>query len=219
MFPAFLILVCSFNNLFAQVKMNAGKIKFESTYPERKEENSSRAAAFLSPEEKTIYFKNGNTRTEIQTPLGRMISIYLAKTGETLTYSDKSNQTFAMKTTKADIDNLKTEMGVRKPNVRLTNETKKIAGINCMKAVVTYANQQPYDVWYTTELDAHNSSDTGIDGVEGFLMEFTTNGKKGVTHTVCTSVEKMEVQDAMFMLPPGYTTKTVNEIRNSTEMH
>ncbi len=205
-------LIFSNEVLLAQNKITEGKIKFAITFPKSKPGDKYLA---MMPKEKIIYFKGGNSRTESSTPMGNVISLHFSKSGENYTCVDRNGTKTAMKTTDQDMKEFKGRLGMEKPLVKLTTETKKIAGINCKKTIVTYNNKdgkKVLDVWYTNEIVAPNSNDNFIEGIPGFMMEYTAVDKDETMLITCASVERIKVSDDLFKIPEGYTVKTMKEI-------
>jgi hypothetical protein len=73
------IILSAFNcSVNAQSNIKEGKIKYEMSYPDSGELASILA---MMAGEMIIYFKNGNTRTEMDMKMGKMVLIRDAKTG------------------------------------------------------------------------------------------------------------------------------------------
>jgi GLPGLI family protein len=107
-----------------------------------------------------------------------------------------------------------------KAKVNVTSETKKIAGFNCKKAIVTYQdpNQDNKEVsmtlWFTEELEADKGYMTGpMSKIKGAVLEYSID--QGVMSMVlsATSVTKEAVADQLFVAPPEYKQMTQEELQ------
>ena len=147
--------------------------------------------------------------------MGSTVTIADDAKKESTVCMDMMDRKTAMKYTAEDAEKDKADRG--EYDVKITDVTKKIAGYNCKKAVVTFkSNNSTADVWFTNELAAMNSSRNTYKGIDGFMMEFTTE-QKGMNGSIkmkmtCTKVEKIPVSDDMFKIPDGYTVMTRDEM-------
>ena len=213
----FIFLFSSFHS-DAQKKISEGKATFNISFPET---DLDQETLSMMPTETVIYFKNKMSRSEVKMAMGTTIGITNGEKGETTTLMDMMGQKIAMKLTKAEVEKERAKAGLEKPVVKLADDTKKIAGFNCKKAIVTIKDKEGKDItiniWYTKEITAPNSIRTGssFDGVDGFLMEFETAMDQFTMKLTCKSVEETKVDDAMFTIPDGYTMTTMEELRNS----
>jgi GLPGLI family protein len=198
----------------AQDKLKEGKATFEISYPDAEEMNDQMLA--MMPKESVTYFKGSKRRAEVQTSFSNMVMIEDPDKKESYMCIDAMGKKTAVKSTEADMEKTKAEMG--EYDVKLSDETKKIAGYTCKKAVVTMKkDDNTFDVWYTPDLPYDNASRHGWKGVEGFPLEFTLEqkamGGNVKTKLICTSVKKAEVSDDMFKVPEGYTVMTREEAK------
>lgn len=200
-------------NSFAQnqKQLNSGKIIFDITYPESTLDEKTMASL---PTESTMLFKNDKAKVEVKMQMGQTTIISDNKTGDGTMLMDMMGKKWAIKMNKGDIQKQKEQLG--KPKVEITNETKKIAGYTCKKAVISMKmkdGEKKFDAWFTDALKARNSFSTQIDGLDGFLMEFD-NTQNGIDMKMTArSVEAIEVADAEFIIPQGYEVKTIEELR------
>ena len=154
----------------------------------------------------TIYFKNGNTRTETKSEMGTMIIFQNTNSDESVTCADMMGNKIAMKTSKASIEKMRSMFPIGLPDIKYGNETKMIAGVRCKKANVTYkdTNCPPMDVWYTKEIDLANLYQSNIEGIDGFLMEYTALKDGIIIGSKITSFEQVSIPDSLFNIPEGY---------------
>ncbi|MGB4775401.1 MAG: GLPGLI family protein [Daejeonella sp.] len=90
---------------------------------------------------------------------------------------------------------LENKLGSKSAEVKNTDETKKIAGFNCKKAIII-ANNVENVIWYTTELPFNASpvpalwTEGVVLGVENKRMKYYAN-----------AIEYVKVKDSEFILP------------------
>ena len=199
-------------NAYSQEKLKEGKITFDIEINNAEEMNDQMLA--MMPKDMTVYFKEGKSRGEMDMMGGKIISITDSKEGETITLMDLMGKKQAIKTTTADAEKEKAKMG--EYDVKITEETKEIAGYNCKKAIITYKNktEQSNDViiWYTNELEASNSEKYAWKGIDGYMMEFSVDQRGMGMKFTCSEVKKQAVSDDMFKIPEGYTVLTQDEV-------
>ena len=208
---ATIVLIVNIEPASAQEKLKEGKITFEITMTNAEEMNDQMLA--MMPKEMVVYFKNGKSRGEMDMMGGKAISITDSKAGETVTCMDIMGKKQAVKTTKEDAQKENEKMG--EYDVKITDETKELAGYKCKKAIITFKDKSdtaPVEVWFTNELEASNSEKYSWKGIDGFMMEFSIDQKGMGMKFTCTEVKKQEVKDDMFVIPDGYTIMTQEEM-------
>ena len=216
-------LFCLTHAANAQKKLKEGKAIFSITYPESELDEQTLA---MMPSETVIYFKDKHSRTEMKIAMGTTVSISDAKTGEMTTLIDMMGNKIAMKITKEDLEKEIKKNGNQKPDIKITDETKKIAGYNCKKlqAIVKdeNSNEIKMDVWFTDEIEAPNSMRGGemfTDKIDGFMMEFETKMNTLSMKMTCRLAEAATLPDSMFTIPEGYTLTTMEEMKNLGGVH
>ena len=203
-----------FNGLHAsaQEKLKEGKITFEITINNAEEMNDQMLA--MMPKEMVVYFKEGKSRSEMDMMGGKVISLTDNKTGETISCMDMMGKKQAIKTTKEDGEKEKAKRG--EYEVKITDETRDIAGYKCKKAIITYKDKPEkegtVEVWFTDELEATNSAKYSWKGIDGYMMEYSFDQKGMAMKFTCTEVKKQDVSDDMFKMPEGYTVMTQEEM-------
>jgi GLPGLI family protein len=102
--------------------------------------------------------------------------------------------------------------------VKLTSDTKTIAGYNCKRAIVTVKSdqtgEQTMDVYFTDEIDVSKFYFGNVfPKVGGLPLEFST--KKGNTSlkTTAKSVKKEYIDETEFSIPADYKIVTTEELR------
>ncbi len=191
-------------------KISEGKIIYDITYPGTELDQNTMA---MMPSDATFYVKKDMSRMEMKMGAGSVISISNAKDGNTTTLMDMMGSKMALKTTKDDVKKAKEKAG--KPEVKITDETKDIAGYKCTKAIVTMTGKekQTFNVWFTKDIEAKNSTSHQIEGIDGFMMEFEFQ-QQGITMKMSVrSVESQKVDDAMFKIPDGYKEMSMDDLK------
>lgn len=211
---AFLTFSCIFQvqQVIGQEKLKEGKITFEITLNNAEEMNDQMLA--MMPKEMVVYFKDGKSRGEMDMMGGKIVSITDSKAGETITCMDIMGKKTAVKTTKEDAQKDKKDVG--EYDVKITDETKDIAGYKCKKAIITFKDKEEKgstsEIWYTNELAASNSEKYSWKGIDGFMMEFAVDQKGMGMKFSCTEVKKQVVNEDLFKIPEGYTVMTQEEL-------
>lgn len=201
----------------AQKKLSQGKVTFDITYPETELDEKTLA---MMPTESVIFFKNQMSRTEMNTGMGATVVIADGKTGLTTMLMDMMGSKIAMKTTKEDIEKEKKKSGT--PKVKITGETKTIAGYLCKKAEITLKLKDSSEVvmnaYFTKDIQAVNSMRTSMnesfEGIDGFMMEYQTQMDVLNMKMKCRTVEEINVSDSLFAIPSGYTVTTMEDLIN-----
>jgi hypothetical protein len=214
LFAVAAVLIVSAKAVKAQEKLKEGKVTMEISYPDAEEMNDQMLA--MMPKESITYFKDGKTRTEIVTGYGTTILLYDPDKKESYMCMDIMGRKSAIKSTEEDMEKQKAEMG--EYDVKLSDDTKKIAGYTCKKAIITYKKDgTSTDVWYTDALPHNPNSKYSWKGVDGypleFMMEQKTQGGNIKMKLTCTKVEKTTVSDDKFKVPDGFTVMTKEEMQ------
>lgn len=193
----------------AQVKISEGVAVFSLEFPSEGIEEQYRA---MLPTESKIYFKGDKSRTEMEMSIMTMVSITDAKTKTFILLMDMMGKKTAVKT-----DLSKSNDDDNDYKIKVTDETKTIAGFKCYKAIVTDDEDSKFDVWFTKEVQGSTSDNMRFKGIEGFLMSYETTvpNMEGNMKMECKSVKAEKVSDDKFTIPEGYELKTQEELRQS----
>lgn len=182
-----------------------GVITYSMSYEELPEELQSSAS--MLPKEMTMYLKPGMSRIE-QNGLGKIVFLMKKKQNEFYMLMDMMGEKTAYKGT---MDDLKDTTAERVPVVKETEETKVIAGYTCKKAIVTYPNEDPSDVWYTDSIPGGMTRDMSF--IKGFPMEYTKKQRGMSILMTVTSLKKEKLSGKLFELPSGYTVKPYSDFK------
>ena len=199
----------------------------------------------------TIYLKGDMTKVESTTDFGNNIVISDRKNKKTTTLIEAMGRKTGFYSTDEDDAAMRSRMdSVRnarrdslaalgipigqpaKPEIEYVNESKKIAGINCKKAIVRSKDQRGQVnetvVWYAPDFKMATGTTmgggrgmmamagvNGLDQLEGFPMEYEIIRNNGMRiHMQVTKVQlDANVDDKVFEIPKGYDIKPMSEMQ------
>ncbi len=210
-----LALCVSFSvNAQKKEKTFAGTIKYAITYEDLDPQYKSQV-----PTEMIMYIKDGKIRTDQVTPMYTMGAISL-EDGSAIILMDITmmGQKVAFEQTKEDIEKAKAEAKEagaeeKEPVIKVTDETKTIAGYKCTKIEVTYEGEEPMEVFVTEEIPmpASFAENSQIKGVKGVPMEYSVS-QNGISMTMTVKeVKKGGVNNSMFVISDDYTKMSAEE--------
>lgn len=215
----FLVLSALSTLLFAfkqGAKLTEGVVEFDIAFmdltPEMKQ------AEAMLPKTLTMYFKGQNMRGEMPTAMGNTITIANEKKKEFYVLMDMMGQKTAIKQTEADIKKQQQEQDVKDVKISYPNETKTIAGYTCKKAIITFTmkgDKETVECYYTEDLPVvgNKNASPGFDQIKGFMMEYNINMSGIKMKMTAKKVRPEKVDDNKFVLPEGYTIKTMEELK------
>ena len=199
-------------NLFAQ--SFEGKIVFEMSFPDFKDPQM----AALLPKEAVAYFKNNQSRMEMNMMMGMKnatISDGLKKTSITL--MDLMGQKYAVENNASNDAEQKKAMESTK--VSITADKKMIAGYLCTKALIEIPNPEKakelikMDVWFTKDLSINKNYMNGpIEKVDGSVLEFSLNQSGMKINLSAKEILKQPVSDDLFLIPSVYKRMSSAEL-------
>jgi hypothetical protein len=208
----------------------------------------------------TVFYKGDMTKMASTSDFGNNIVITDRKSGRTTTLIEAMGRKTGFYSTPEDEaamrgrgDSLREarrdslqKLGIpvaapRKPEVELTNETKKIAGYTCKKAIVKTGGGQGgqrsqssvMEVWYTPDFKLAGGFNvpglgggpgrgmmgggmSGLEQIEGFPMEVSMERSNGMKmHMVVSKVQvDADISDKEFEIPKGFDVKPMSEMMN-----
>jgi len=202
-------LLVSFSvNAQKKVKPFAGIIRYEVSV----EGDFDAQTKAQLPTEAVVYVKDGKFRTDQVSPMYTIGQVVL-EDGSAIILIEAMGQKMASKQSKEELEKAKAEakesgaISDKEPVVKITDETKTIAGYKCKKAEITDENGETMEVFFTDEIVLPESytENSPIKGINGMLMEYTTTAN-GMTSTMkAKEVKKGGVNASMFMITDDYT--------------
>jgi len=208
------ILTILAGSTFAGPKPFEGVITYKITYPNTKI-NESQMAMF--PKILTITIKGDRAKSEIVTPMGPQIEITNYRDKTKVGLVNFMGQKYAVPETTDEILSEMKDDPV--PEVRLTADTKTIAGYMCKKAVVTVNDKgktTTYEVWYNEDFGASNPNfnNSLYKDINGVLLEFSMITPQFTMLFTAISVEKQTIPNKEFDIPADYTVTTKEELQS-----
>lgn len=201
--------------LLAQKKGKAftGTIEYELKY-----EGMDPAQEAQMPKAITTIIKENKSKTVLDAGMYAMNTITDGDNETLLIYLDIMGQKMAYRQTKAEID--KAQEGAIKPTVKLTDETKQIAGYTAKKAEVTIIDEETLEenvtiIWYTDEIEISPKANFANqhDGIDGFPLETISKGNDVTQIMTAISVKKGKVKATEFLLPSDAKELTLDEFK------
>ena len=207
-----IILLATAGMLNAQSRISEGRLTVSITYPDTISTQGTRVKP-MPPQEAVIYFKNGKTRTETKSGTAMRIILSDTATGDVYSCIESRGRKIALKITRESLNHAKGRITSGIPEIVISGETKLIAGVMCRRATIIYKEKvPPYDVWYTMEVGAPNSTESRVEGLDGYIMESKTPVKGVTVMSTCTRLEKIAVPDSLFRIPEGYQVTDMEEL-------
>ena len=126
-------------------------------------------------------------------------------------------QKFVIKSTAAQITEMRNKEG-ENTGVKITNETKTIAGYVCKKAIVTMKSKDggetTIDVYFTDDIDVsrYKFSNT-FPEINGLPLEFTMKTGPMSFNMVARSIKKENIPASEFVIAADYKPVTTEELR------
>jgi GLPGLI family protein len=186
-----------------------------------------------------MYFKNGMTKVETDMGMGLNQVIIDSKEKKTTTLFEAMGRKMGFYTTEGDMQRMMAgadsgrQQRVQQPFapevfVEYLSETKKIAGMECKKALLRYKDRKgeevQQEVWYSPEFilgegfkirDVMRMANVpGLEKIKGFPMEFQLTRQNGAkVHYQVSKVElNAKVDDKVFLIPKDYDVKPMSEM-------
>jgi len=204
-----LVLLGSSLPAMAQKRFTEGTISYDIVI--NTGANKPQAADLLNGATSTVYVKGLRSRTEMVSSLGTQATIVDGVKNSVTIIKEYGDQKYIINLTPANWK----EANQKFENVSFTysNDTKKILGYTCKKAVGKLADGTTFTVWYTPELVPENKDFQYVNqSLPGLAMEYESNlGSLKVTYTV-SNISFNPVPAAKFDIPrSGYRVMTYEE--------
>jgi GLPGLI family protein len=170
----------------------------------------------LDGHSKTIYLKGNMSRVEMVSALLSSSTIHDSKTGSSVVLKEVSGQKLLIRMTP---DNF-AEINKRYDGISFTNtdDTKAIAGYNCVKAVARLPDGTTFTVYYTPDIVPENKEyDYQFKNLNGLPLEYElVQGKLTIRYTV-SKINMNPVPASKFDIPKtGYRELTYEESKKMT---
>lgn len=168
----------------------------------------------MLPKENVLKVKGNKSRVEIPSMGGEQIVIMDSDKKEGVMLMNLMGQKIAMKMGPEDFKATEEAAKEDKSKTEITNETKKIAGYKCTKAIVTDEEGEEVEIWFTKEIPTVASENNKLKGsIDGFPMQYSME-RQGMSMIVTvTKVDKGTISDTEFETPEGYQEMSQEDLK------
>lgn len=171
--------------------------------------------ASMLPSEATGTVKGHMYKFEQQQPMGgKQITIVDNEDGSGVMLMDMMGKKQAVV---MDAQPESEESNQPQPEFEYMDETKKIAGYDCKKAIMTVAAGEQkitMEIFYTEEISG-NTGLSQFEGLKGFPLQYSTDMGQFTMVLTADKVEEKKVSDDAFSIPEGYEHVSVEELQRS----
>ncbi|MEO5572622.1 MAG: DUF4412 domain-containing protein [Bacteroidia bacterium] len=191
-------------------KVDEGKVLFEISYPDADIPDEQMA---MMPTEMATYFKGAQSRTEMKMGMGmNQVFLFDGKNKVMTMLVDMMGTKSAIKMTEEDLKQQKEKKGKDDSQVKITDETKDIAGYKCKKAIVT-GKDGSFDLYFTDQI-SYKKGDWASEykGIDGFPLQYKITQGSLIMQMTAKNVSKEKVDDALFTAPADYKPMTQEEM-------
>lgn len=210
--------------LLSAYQADAGKKKFftgKITYSiDIQMDNLPEEARAMLPTTMVMYVGEHHIKTVLFTQMGKQISILDLKNKTKTTLLDMMGKKMAIITS---TDEIRKELE-QAPDytVEKTDETREIAGLECIKILVKESDDQGNEEvvstgWFTDAYHVNpemNFDDPFYKDVEGLLLEFGIEARGGMhMQFSAKEIEEKKIKEKEFEVPDDYEIKTADEVK------
>ncbi len=159
----------------------------------------------------TVFIKGSQSRTDLKSAIGNSSTIYDSKAGNGVVLREFGAQKLMIRLNRQNwTDKNKKYDGI---SYEQTNETKKIAGFNCVKAIARLTDGTTFSVYYTADLVLENKEyDAQFKNLPGVPLEFESIVGSMRVNYAASKVSFDPVPIKQFEIPKsGYREMTYDE--------
>jgi GLPGLI family protein len=191
--------------LFAQARVVAECTVQYAIQVNNENSTDKETVNLLKATTKTVYIKANDSRVDLISPTFQQSVIFDKNTGEAVILRELGANKFM---TKLDAKAWEAQNAkFADMEVNLINETKKILGYDCKKAVLQLKNGTSFTVYYATAIiPSVKDFEYQFKNIPGFVLEYEAQEGKGekITYTA-TKINLNPVQASRFDIPiSGY---------------
>ena len=191
-------------HLSASAQDFEGKIAYSISYGDLPEE--MKAYESMLPKEMNFSVKGDKSKMTQPSAMGsETIVITDNSANKSTVLIDAMGNKIAVST---DLD----ERFSNKPKVEYVAGTKKIAGYDCKKAILTDENGIKTTLWYTPDVPALDIN-LGLSEIDGLPLEFESEQNGINAKIVAKSVSEEKINDSEFVIPAGYKEMSAEEFQ------
>lgn len=197
--------------IFTTDKVAEGMIEYDITYPGAQQDD---LMAGLMPSEMKLHFKDNKTYGELSAGMGMFCTALVSNPDKKLlTQTVKvMNKKFMHTADNKAVDQLIDEQP--KMKIDFVNETKKIAGYTCKKAIITMADtKEKFEVFYTRDIKIKNPNwFLPFREIDGVLMEYKLKRYNVEMKFTAKTVSNVSIDDKIFEPPTDYKSISQKEM-------
>ena len=204
----FLLALISTSALLAQRKITEATIRYAIAVQSA---SDSSYGNLLQGASHVCYLKGPNSRTDLETTLGKQSTIIQGKTGSVTLLKEYGSQHYLIQLSAPQWDTVSKLYEDSK--LELLSDTTTILGYPCRKAMVSLKDGMSYAIWYTTTLlPAYREFQQMGKTLPGLLMEYESSfGGVKVRYRI-TEINFSPVPQAVFDIPTsGYRILSYEE--------
>ncbi len=191
-----LTLFLSFNSL---AQGPSGYIKYNMSYTES---SMTKEELEMMPEETEMWFKGDLVKLRMPMGMGMQSDVLILK-DKVVLLMDLMGNKLAMESTKTEVE--KQNSASKKAVVKLVDgETKKVAGYDCKKAILSTPGEKDMIVWYSDKIKSNGSWYFQMSEIKGFPLEFSMKTGEMSVRMAAKEVRMENVDDAEFTVSSDY---------------
>ena len=195
-----LTLFLSFNSL---AQGPSGYIKYNMSYTES---SMTKEELEMMPEETEMWFKGDLVKLRMPMGMGMQSDVLILK-DKVVLLMDLMGNKLAMESTKTEVE--KQNSASKKAVVKLVDgETKKVAGYDCKKAILSTPGEKDMIVWYSDKIKSNGSWYFQMSEIKGFPLEFSMKTGEMSVRMAAKEVRMEKVDDAEFTVSSDYKVMT-----------
>ncbi len=201
----FLVLIFILSVTYAQSNFE-GKVVYTMTYEDMPAEMKGMES--MLPKEMKMYIKENKSRIEQNNMMGKtiIVSDMDAKTG--FMEMNMAGQSLRMNISTEEFEKEVNKM----PDIEYFNETKKIAGYDCKKAIMKdESGQLTLTVFYTEKIS--NKAHREFGGLKGFPLEYSMPQQEMKVIMTASEVSEESISESIFNKSEGYRDITQEELQ------
>lgn len=204
-----LLLIFSGFSLTAQ-KDFEGVIKYDIEYLEVPEE--VKGMEWMLSSYTIISISDPYFKLENEMMGGEVATVFNASKNEVQMFFDMAGDKIGTTMTSEDIEAMQNEEPVVAPEIEYFDETKKIAGHKCRKALVI-SDGVKQEVWYTEKFKnySYDLKKDNISFVPGLVLEYISEQDGIKMKMTCTELLEEKVDASKFQIPEGCYMMTYQE--------
>jgi GLPGLI family protein len=207
-----LFILMAANVIYANAqKISEGKVVYDITYPDTDMPDEQMA---MMPTESSMFFKGTQSRVEMKMGMGMNQVVLFDNKNKVMTMlMDMMGSKTAVKMTEEDLKKQKEKTGKSDYQIKVTDETKDVAGYKCKKAIVTTKDGGTFDLYFTDQITFKNGDwASEFKGVDGFPLQYKITQGEMTMQLTAKTVSKEKVDDALFTVPSDYKYMTQEEM-------